>query len=60
MHCRRHRCLPSADGTAALTALYVDSVLAGPLASLATRPRLNSADIATLLTCGARPFEGEG
>jgi signal transduction histidine kinase len=34
--------------TAALTALYVDSVLSDPLASLAAQPRLDSTEIATL------------
>src|SRR5919202_2460779 len=34
--------------TAALTALYVDSVLADPLASLAAQPRLDATEIATL------------
>jgi signal transduction histidine kinase len=34
--------------TASLTALYVDSVLSDPLASLAAQPRLDSTEIATL------------
>jgi signal transduction histidine kinase len=34
--------------TAALTALYVDSALSDPLASLATQPRLGPSEIATL------------
>src|SRR5918911_3531791 len=34
--------------TAALTALYVDSALSDPLASLATQPRLSPSEIATL------------